>query len=1144
MVFNFFSGFLSSSPFANQSETSVGRRFASWLARDFGQQLFASTSLTSSPMASPDIAPEARYVNRGSITPTSSLNGSSNGHQTPPPNNGSSSLESSPRAHNNTAAATRNLDLTNLASQHIRSGSSSTQRMLVLLSNLRTDPYCWMCHSMVGESISVRCIQCRRLFHKPCWTSHVRSAATVVDETHGSLLPDSCLECLAIADENARRDNILSRVGMPKLRTFLLYMLHFVEEKLEKENAGPFAKSRRHPADCDEALCPAALLRLKMKVADGQYTTYAQFLADLRGLLHKSIVIHGEDSGYSKAANYVLESCMQLCNSMDWCEECFERSLPRPGETIIAAILRSLVNPCSKLHVVVCIKMLGKMWPALVYRFDGEFVNVRFFGTLEFGRVHKSSVFLLYEKFELNMPVGELQQQRTGSEAAYEYALRQCRLHIAKLLLIPECSVQFSPKVTAYDGRLFMQTHSTQQTLFTNSPSTMPILGNAAAPINSPRLSAAVAQKRHANGTPKSPITPDLDKFFSELANNNGGGGGGGGPSRHLPSGLQQQASKRPHLLPTTSFPSLSSPDNSLRARTDVPINAMLHQVQQQNQTVLQASVLRGNGTTTAMEGVRAARNRSTSAGKGLRHDVTTANSPRTKAFFEGFFNGIASSGVTQNSGGSLNGTSVINGSSSNRTAPESPNLRPSSQQTFSSSSSRKSAEPKRFPSSCLSDQFAKKSLLGAALTSNNKAKEAASPNLNPFSAAVHAVQVIGQSNKSMTALWQQNGVGNSGEPRSRAASSSSSGEAVRAAEGGGKQSVKSGVTRPVSVGSLVQSAAAVAVAEPQQRERARDSPSSVGVMRPPSLERNGESGSPSERGSQETDPVQVVFEEPVVVFADEGPMKGVVTVTPRPAPDVVVESVVQKFTPPLASLVPATVGIVVPDVQKQLVELFHEMAKAAEVQQKLMDRVQQDVTAVGNECLKKFAEAQERLETMCQNQLRESQQMFGTASSQLQAIAQWVSQQGSSEPEAMAYKRGRQDALRNRANWIDKTKQSFWCCVCRNPAHMLCCGVTLYCSEDCQSADYSQHRQQCRRQLSSDFEDPVIHTPYGDLSVCQTFPQDDLNPPSPVEEDDEDHPLHIDVNDSSLEQYDTDPVEGEVQSAFEASAPVLDGDS
>ena len=29
------------------------------------------------------------------------------------------------------------------------------------------------------------------------------------------------------------------------------------------------------------------------KIADGHYTTYAQFLADLRGLLHKSIVIHG-----------------------------------------------------------------------------------------------------------------------------------------------------------------------------------------------------------------------------------------------------------------------------------------------------------------------------------------------------------------------------------------------------------------------------------------------------------------------------------------------------------------------------------------------------------------------------------------------------------------------------------------------------------------------------------------------------------------------------------------------------------------------------------------------------------------------------------------------------------------------------------
>ena len=49
-----------------------------------------------------------------------------------------------------------------------------------------------------------------------------------------SVFPRSHLFLQAIADENARPDNVLSRVGMAKLRTFLLYMVHFVEEKLEK----------------------------------------------------------------------------------------------------------------------------------------------------------------------------------------------------------------------------------------------------------------------------------------------------------------------------------------------------------------------------------------------------------------------------------------------------------------------------------------------------------------------------------------------------------------------------------------------------------------------------------------------------------------------------------------------------------------------------------------------------------------------------------------------------------------------------------------------------------------------------------------------------------------------------------------------
>ena len=51
-------------------------------------------------------------------------------------------------------------------------------------------------------------------------------------------------------------------------------------------------------------------------------------------------------------------------------------------------------------------------------------------------------------------------------------------------------------------------------------------------------------------------------------------------------------------------------------------------------------------------------------------------------------------------------------------------------------------------------------------------------------------------------------------------------------------------------------------------------------------------------------------------------------------------------------------------------------MAKAAETQQKLMDRVQQDMTAATHECMRKFTETQDRMELICQNQFRESQEV------------------------------------------------------------------------------------------------------------------------------------------------------------------------
>ncbi|OQV23235.1 putative Protein kinase C-binding protein 1 [Hypsibius exemplaris] len=78
-------------------------------------------------------------------------------------------------------------------------------------------------------------------------------------------------------------------------------------------------------------------------------------------------------------------------------------------------------------------------------------------------------------------------------------------------------------------------------------------------------------------------------------------------------------------------------------------------------------------------------------------------------------------------------------------------------------------------------------------------------------------------------------------------------------------------------------------------------------------------------------------------------------------------------------------------------------------------------------------------------------------------------------------------DLERQRA--VTSAKRTLWCCVCQKRARLICCGVTMYCSEGCHLNNASLHRLHCRRLNSSGEDNGNVYTPYGVLVRCSLLP-------------------------------------------------------
>lgn len=76
--------------------------------------------------------------------------------------------------------------------------------------------------------------------------------------------------------------------------------------------------------------------------------------------------------------NMFLASCPECFRILDYNWWAFIYSTGASSSKCSVAVILQ-----SKLHQIVCIRIQHRLWPAILYKHVGGFVNVRFFGTLE-----------------------------------------------------------------------------------------------------------------------------------------------------------------------------------------------------------------------------------------------------------------------------------------------------------------------------------------------------------------------------------------------------------------------------------------------------------------------------------------------------------------------------------------------------------------------------------------------------------------------------------------------------------------------------------------------------------------------------------------------------------------------------------------
>ncbi|XP_046393456.1 uncharacterized protein LOC124161233 isoform X2 [Ischnura elegans] len=267
-------------------------------------------------------------------------------------------------------------------------GSTVVKKRKHDIEELTRDIYCWVCHREMGTSSggsTLSCEVCPRVYHARCCHSmdpgspHPNSPSS--SSTSGNSPAPSnkgwaCPECVKIvrAETMGTRSRAMQLISLDQLGLLLKFVLTRVRAVTGAEPFYGAVDLIQFPRYREFVANPMDLGLMDRNIRRRTYGSTEAFFADMKWLVHNSIIFNTQHSKLTSIARSMLKTCRQELMEIENCPDCYCNAHTRKDNWFI--------DVCRRPHILVWAKLKGfPHWPAKAMRVNKEScVDVRFFG--------------------------------------------------------------------------------------------------------------------------------------------------------------------------------------------------------------------------------------------------------------------------------------------------------------------------------------------------------------------------------------------------------------------------------------------------------------------------------------------------------------------------------------------------------------------------------------------------------------------------------------------------------------------------------------------------------------------------------------------------------------------------------------------
>ncbi|XP_071455540.1 streptococcal hemagglutinin isoform X2 [Hetaerina americana] len=312
-------------------------------------------------------------------------------------------------------------------------GTSGIKKRKYEVDELSRDIYCWVCHREMGISSggsTLSCEVCPRVYHARCChnitpgSPHPPSPSSSSNSSNPpptSKKSWACPECDKIlrAETMGTRSRAMQLITMDQLCTLLKFVLTRVRAVTGAEPFYGAVDLQQFPRYREFVAYPMDLGLIDRNIRRRTYGSTEAFFADMKWLVHNSIIFNTQHAKLTSIARSMLKICRQELLEIENCPDCYSNAHTRKDNWFI--------DVCRRPHILVWAKLKGfPHWPAKAMRINKEScVDVRFFGAHDRAWVPARDCFL----YSREMPAPPKNRKKNN----FDGCIMEVEDHIKKL---------------------------------------------------------------------------------------------------------------------------------------------------------------------------------------------------------------------------------------------------------------------------------------------------------------------------------------------------------------------------------------------------------------------------------------------------------------------------------------------------------------------------------------------------------------------------------------------------------------------------------------------------------------------------------------------------------------------------------------